>query len=446
MIRKKWLEYAEEQSKISKAYAKFYNSMQTDATRSSYSYNMKRFMDFLVRYQIIKTNDDYDSLAQFENERVTDVLEEFVARLNKELQKTSAVKTMLAAPELFFEMNRKMWHKKLVRRGIKKDGQIKSGKLPATNEDVQRMLDVTKSLRDKIVIHFLASTGSRPAGITDPVLKMKHLVKMPQNCYGIKIYDESEEGYWGFLTPEASKALDRYFSWRKGIRKEEFNEETPIFANHSRNAKYQHMSEMSLRKIVENAIQKAGIERTKVGSKYDKATITMFRKRFNGKLKMENRVNSNIAEKLMAHKRGLDATYLQPTREECFAEFVKAVSELTVSSEERQKLKLAQQEKKISEYQIQQNEIKELKQFSKDLSEQLNKVTVRSAIEERYRQQTFDWSSKNLTPENYAKITRIDFSKVKGIDEMVEHILTEHPDKIESSTKFELKNFRIVEN
>jgi len=144
------------------------------------------------------------------------------------------------------------------------------------------------------------------------------------------------------------------------IRKEEFNEETPIFANHSRNAKRNYLSDMGLRKIIENAIKKAGIERVKTDTKYDKATITMFRKRFNGKLKMENLVNSNIAEKLMAHKRGLDGTYLQPTKEECFSEFAKAIPALSVSDEERQKLKLIQQEKKISEYEKSQKKIEHL--------------------------------------------------------------------------------------
>ena len=319
-------------------------------------------MDFLVEYQEIKTNEDYESLVQWNSEKITDLLEEFIAKLNQSLKKTSAIKTMLAAPELFFEMNRKIWHKKLVRRGIKKDGQIKSGKLPATDEDIQRMLAVTKHVRDIATIHFLSSTGARPAAITDPVLKMKHLVEMPNGCYGLKIYDESDDGYWAFLIPEARKALDRYFSWRKLIRKEEFNEETPIFANHSRNAKRNYLSDMGLRKIIENAIKKAGIERVKTDTKYDKATITMFRKRFNGKLKMENLVNSNIAEKLMAHKRGLDGTYLQPTKEECFSEFAKAIPALSVSDEERQKLKLIQQEKKISEYEKSQKKIEHLEE------------------------------------------------------------------------------------
>jgi len=424
VLRKSWIRYAEEHSKTSKAYRKFYNAMKTDSTISAYSYNMKRFMDFLILYKEIKTNEDYDLLLEWDSEKITDLLEEFVASLNKTLKKTSAIKTMLAGPELFFEMNRKIWHKKLVRRGIKKDGLIKSGKLPATDEDIQRMLQVTKNLRDIAVIHFLASTGSRPAGIVDPVLRMKHLTEMPHKCYAIKIYDQYDEGYWAFLTPEARRAMDRYFSWRKMIRGEEFSEETPVFSNHSRNSKNQHMSEMGLRKIVEKAIRNAGIERTKVGTKYDKATITMFRKRFNGKLKLENQVNSNIAEKLMAHKRGLDGTYLQPTKEECFTEFIKAIPVITISNEEQQKMRIELQEKEISELKMQQNQIDDLKQ-------EVRKINFKSKIVEVYKQGLMDWSEKNSDRVNPLQIARTNLGKSRGIDEMVEHFLFEHDGNID---------------
>lgn len=66
----------------------------------------------------------------------------------------------------------------------------------------------------------------------------------------------------------------------------------------------------------------------------------MYRKRFNGILKMNNNVNSNIAEKLMAHKKGLDGVYLEPTREECFAEFVKDITELTTDGSMKKQFEL----------------------------------------------------------------------------------------------------------
>ena len=356
--------YADRLAEKSEAYEKFHGALQSssDSTKSTYAYFMKRFMDFLVEKKKLKKNEEYDALAKLDTDKITDILENYVSELNK-THKRKGVSTILAAVELFFTMNRKIWHKKLVRRRIKKDeNNMKGGKVPATDEDVQALLEVSKHVREKSIIHFLSSTGARPASIVDPILRMKHLVKMPHGCYGIKIYDGDDSGYWAFLVPEARRALDKYFVWRKTMRKEEFTDETPIFANFSRNAKNKHLSLSSLNHIIDKIIHRSGIVRTKDGATYDKARTKMFRKRFNGKLKMENQVNSNIAEKLMAHKRGLDGVYLQPTREECFTEFEKAIPVLTVDPTERQKVQLEEQQKKITELSQKDDEIKELKQ------------------------------------------------------------------------------------
>jgi len=349
MDRPKWCQTADRLSGKSKAYKNFHRALKTSSTKSTYAYAMKRFMDFLVEQKELKHNEAFDIVAKFDTEKVTDVLLSYVDELNKN-HKRSGVSTMLAGVELFFEMNRIIWHKKIVRKSIKQDkNNIKGGKIPATDEDVKAILDVSKHVRSTALIYFLASTGSRPAGIVDPVLRMKHLIEMPGKCYAIKIYDESNEGYWTFLTPEARKALDKYLNWRKTIRHEEITDESPIFTNFSKHAKTQHLSISNLNNIVNTLIKSSGIERKKTGFNYDKAMTKMFRKRFNGKLKMENQVNSNIAEKLMAHKRGLDGVYLQPTREECFAEFEKAIPVLMVDPTQRQKVELERKQKKIDE-------------------------------------------------------------------------------------------------
>jgi len=294
--------------------------------------------------------------------------------LNK-THKRKGVSTILAAVELFFTMNRKMWHKKLVRKRIKKDeNNLRGGKLPATDEDVQSLLDVTKHVREKAIIHFLSSTGARPASIVDPILRMKHLVKMPHGCYAIRIYDGVDEGYWSFLTPESGKALDKYFIWRKNQRKEEFTDETPIFANFSKNAQNKHLSLSSLNHIIDKIIHRSGIVRIKDGAMYDKARTKMFRKRFNGKLKMEYEVNSNVAEKLMAHKRGLDGVYLQPTRDECFKEFEKAIPVLTVDPSERQKIEIKDQKEKITELSQKEDEIRWLLLKQKETEEAIHEI------------------------------------------------------------------------
>ena len=57
-------------------------------------------------------------------------------------------------------------------------------------------------------------------------------------------------------------------------------------------------------------------------------------------LKLESRINSNIAEKILGHKNGLDGVYLTPTRQECFKEFVKGINQLTISDTNRKQIEI----------------------------------------------------------------------------------------------------------
>ena len=397
MLSKKLNKISENLAKEFKSYRKFFNAMKTDSTISIYAYSMKKFMGFLKDEQHIIDQNNYDKLLDFDTEKITDILEDFVYHLNL-TQKPKGVTTILAGPELFFEMNRKIWHKKLVRKSIKNDELEPGGRLPITTEEVKIILDSAKHPRDKALVHFIASTGVRPAGLHDPILRMKHLIYMPNPnnpskeqhwCYAIKIYDESKEGYWAFLTPEATIHLDRYFGWRKHIRKEEFNEETPVFSNVSEYAKEKHLGIHGMKQIIRNLIKRSNIQRIKKGNRYDKAQNYMFRKRFNTILKLNNDVNSNIAEKLMAHKRGLDGTYLQPTKEECFREFVKAISQLTIDPTERQKIEIESKQQKIDELEAKTQEIIEKSKINSELEERVKQ------LERMYAQQnTPSWKEK----------------------------------------------------
>lgn len=119
-------------------------------------------------------------------------------------------------------------------------------------------------------------------------------------------------------------------------------------------------------------MKKAGVARQKVNTKnYDKAVNYGFRKRFNTILKLNNEVNSNVAEKLMAHKNGLDGRYLTPTREECFKEFRKAISDLTINQTKRQEIEIEKQQKKIDEIGQNKNQVELLRQEVDDMKKLL---------------------------------------------------------------------------
>jgi len=108
------------------------------------------------------------------------------------------------------------------------------------------------------------------------------------------------------------------------------------------------MSYKALQFCVAGLVKYSGANRRKTGSRFNIQVDHGFRKRFNTILKLNKNVNSNVAEKLMGHKNGLDGVYLTPTKEQCFEEFKKAIDDLTIDDAERKKIEIERLEKKIS--------------------------------------------------------------------------------------------------
>lgn len=340
------LEYIAKKKQESKAFKNFIRGIHNKTTQADYTEWLRNdIMKFAHSQKIISKPEEYDELVKLDEEQITDFMLDWIDYKKDQGVKLKTISTKISSVEIFFDMNRKLFHRKLVRKTIGRDDTPVGGDVSFTDDDVKHMLSVTKSLRNKALIHFFASTGTRPGALVDPVLCIKHLVEMPHPknpainkwCYGVKIYDESREGYWVFLTPEATSALDKYLESRK-VKGETITKDSYLFATeNSQTRKKAYLNDIGCRKIMQRIIELAGINRVKVGKRFDKSTMYGFRKRFNGKLKMHNDVNSNIAEKLMAHKKGLDGVYLKPTREECYIEFCKAIKSISVSKEEKLK-------------------------------------------------------------------------------------------------------------
>ncbi len=384
-------DHIKENSEKYRSYRRFLRGISSESTKETYAKFMKNFMEFCKL-------DDYDKTAQLKTEAIDEYLEDYIDYLDSKGNKGRTVRTNMAGIERFFVMNDCIWHEKRIRHSVKKDTEAIGGKIPITTEELIKMLKCTKSLRTIAIVHFLSSTGVRPAALVDPILCIKHLVRL-DDCYAIKVYDESIEGYWVFLTPEATNSLDDYFQWRKS-KNEKLDDDSPIFAIiDKRSAKGNNLTEKNLRYIIGLLISMAGIKRTKVNKhRYDKAIVYMFRKRFNGILKMKNEVNSNIAEKLMAHKKGLDGVYLEPTRDQCFIEFKKAISQLTVDPAERQKIEIQKKQERITELEEKEEIIDEQKQ---QLTTGLDKISsMEQQIKELQEKNQREIEEKNTLAAN----------------------------------------------
>ena len=226
--------------------------------------------------------------------------------------------------------------------------------------------------RNRAIIHFMASTGAR-IGVFNYPLQMKHLRDVGNGCMSVLIYADEPEEYWAFLTPEATDAIKVYHDQRLQDH-EKFYPETPIFRTVYQIGiqKAIPLSGKGANNAIERIVKKSEVKRTKVGSNYDISLEHGFRKRFNIILKLNNEVNSNIAEKILGHSVTipLDGVYLPSgdprVIEKCFEEFKKAIPELTVDGTARKQAELDQANKEKSQLQEKVDEIEEMKRQQAD--------------------------------------------------------------------------------
>lgn len=123
----------------------------------------------------------------------------------------NSIPTYLYAVQSFFESDDIELRWKKIRRLYPARIKI-SGAKPYTTEQVKTILEFATSLRNKAIIHFLASSGVRVGALPD--LRLSNITEMPMNCKAIIVYEGSIEKYITFLTPEASKILDDYLDQR----------------------------------------------------------------------------------------------------------------------------------------------------------------------------------------------------------------------------------------
>ena len=287
-------------------------------------YTMKNYTSHLNHFKNFAKVNAIDDLVAMQHDKLQYLLENYLIEL-KHITNPNSIPSKFQGIKHFCIMNRINLNWNIICKMFPQKQKTQNLRSYTTKE-IRQLLSNTKNIRDVALIHFLTSTGAR-IGVFDHKLSIKHLRKMPHGCYAVKIYAESIEEYWAFLTPQASKILDAYHDCRKQYG-EVFCEHTPIFT--IRGTTLTQLGWSGARSVIYRTISKSGIVRSKQDSRYEIQADHGFRKRFNTILKMNNSVNYNIAEKLMGHKNGLDGVYLTPTLAELFAEYKKVMHKLKI--------------------------------------------------------------------------------------------------------------------
>ena len=330
----------------------FENAIKSEFTKNNYLKQLGLFL----KWSKIK---DHDSLLKVPNDQLQIMLEDYLFHLKKTVSPNS-IPVMFAGIELFFVMNDKNLNFKKIRKMFPEKIK-KAGFKSYTTEDIQKMLSFSPKKRTRALILFYISTGCRVGSI--PELKLKHLSEMDHGCKHVLFYEGTQQESDCFLTPEASKALDDYFEERRSDG-EKLTEESPIFRRIYQfgAAKVIPATTSSLTNVIYRTIERAGIQRVKHGNRFNIQLDHGFRKWYNSILKSNNLVNTNWAEKLLGHKKGLDGAYLTNDRDKAFKEFEKAIQDLTIDPTERLKAEKERLQDELSEKDKLKQELKNQRQ------------------------------------------------------------------------------------
>jgi len=323
-------------------FLRFSEAIQTQKTSENYVLWLKQFCDY--------TKFDPDGLSQLKPDELEDLILEWIVHLKRRAEKgelsPNSLRPMLAPIQLFCERNRITLDWKGLKKYLPRRVPTKN-QGAWTNEEVKKILDATTSLRNKAIIHFLASTGARIGALHD--LNKGDIIEIEDGAV-VWIYNKDFERYRACLTPEAYKALKAYWEYRIDNGYPINNDDQPVFCKRDNKTR---ISYDGSREILVKIQQRAGVRGTRAEKKItSKSPNHGFRKRFE-KILVNSGIHSKTIETLCGSlEMPRDQHYYKYTveDEELWNQFKKALTVLTVDESEQLKIKNERQEKELMRY------------------------------------------------------------------------------------------------
>jgi len=343
----------------------FEESIKSEETKRNYLLGLDKFR----RWANVE---NFDDLLKADQKSIQRLLEDYIISLKGKISPNTFT-VQLAPVFLFYELNEIVLNKTRLKKMY--PAKVKRGGYGSYSlEDIKKMLNSTRKKRTKACILIFSSTGCRTMALCE--LKMKDVENYKNGCKIVIFYSGDTSEYIGFLTPEASKALDDYIDERIQAH-ERINPDSPLIresysmgslpAKPINNAMLQELIGMTL----------SDVKRKKDSSgRYNIPITGGFRKFFNLTMKLQEKANISLVEKLMGHSVtvGLDNYYLPASTEKLFEEFQKNIPNLTINDSERLRVENELKEKKIQELESDKKRISELESNMENIKKLLNRA------------------------------------------------------------------------
>jgi integrase len=347
----------------------FFSSIKSPATKRVYTTYLQRFMKFVNCKTINNLIADFKDADPKDIERR---LIEFIIQMKEEEgMNFRSIHNYVAPVISFYKINDLMLNTKKINRFMPPKTRVRKNR-GYTHEEIQKFLDISDE-RMRAVILLLVSSGCPVGSIC--TLHVRDLEKVGDS-YKVTIYENQEEEYFTFITPEASRAIESYLEMRQRygepigpdsiLIREQFDIRDQFSI-----ASPKAINTLTLTGKLAQLAERAGIrEKTplKVGEKGGSLRKAVplahgFRKSFTT-FALNSKMDIIKRRMLEGHNIGIDEHYAKPSETD-LEEYQKAIDLLTIDQSQRL-------QRKVETLELEKNQFEQLRAKIESLEAKMN--------------------------------------------------------------------------
>jgi integrase len=331
-------------------YLNFINSLRSPATITAYTKALRNYMQFI-------NTTNFSTLLKSSPKEIEAKIISYMVFQRQQKLSYSSIHQRLMAVKKFYEMNDIVLNWKKVYQYHGERTRAKKDRCYTTLEIQQLLTKADERMR--VVILLLASTGIRIGVIPD--LKLRHLTKLEAGLYQIVVYENSNEEYFCFCSPECSAAIQSYLQYRERcyekitpdspLIREKFNKSDPVKCRDPKHVPLNTLNVLMRNLLIDSGVQKPEhITESITNGKIKKDVMRAhgFRKFVETNM-IRSKINAEAREMLLGHSIGLGNSYYRPHPDELLQEYLGCVNSLTINEENRLRIKLQETQIKHSE-------------------------------------------------------------------------------------------------
>ena len=309
----------EQEQKQAQEIELFFNSIKSKDTRGKYSSYLRKYLEI--------TRMDTTSLLCEKDPRIIErQIIDFINNMKNAGKNWGAIHNYVSMILAFYKINDIVLNTAKITKFMPEQRKVKKDR-SYTHQEISKMLEISDD-RMRVIVLLLASTGMRIGAI--PILKVGNV---DMNNNKITVYENATEEYFTFMTPECKQAIDSYLDMRSRYG-EKINDDSYLvreqfdIRDKFAISRCRSVSSETLQWKLKDIARRSNVRNKQVPIAHG------FRKFFTTQL-VNSEVNPEIREMLLGHKIGLASAYYKPTQEKMYAEYEKAIDNLTVDPSQR---------------------------------------------------------------------------------------------------------------